>query len=152
MGVYIDNLIITGGDIEVLGRFKREMSKNFKMSDLGVLSYYLGIEVQQSTTSITIFQGAYAKKLLDIAGLADSKLTRTLMEPQLQQRKVGTLTTVDVTNYRSIVGSLRYLVNTRPDLAYSIGYVSRFMKHLGRSILWLSSASCAMWLEPEAGV
>ena len=46
VGVYVDDLIITGGDIEVLGRFKREMSKNFKMSDLGVLNYYLGIEVQ----------------------------------------------------------------------------------------------------------
>ena len=50
------------------------------------------------------------------------------MEPQLQQRKADPLTAVDVTNYRSIVGSLRYLVNTRPDLAYSIGYVSRFME------------------------
>ena len=45
MGVYVDDLIITRGDVEVLGRFKKEMSKNFKMSDLGVLSYYLGIEV-----------------------------------------------------------------------------------------------------------
>ena len=46
MGVYVDNLIIIGGDMEVFGRFKREMSKNLKMSDLDVLSYYLGIEVQ----------------------------------------------------------------------------------------------------------
>ena len=46
VGMYIDNLIIIGGDMEVLGRFKREMSKNFKMSDLGELSYYLDIEVQ----------------------------------------------------------------------------------------------------------
>ena len=46
MGMYVDDLIITGGDMEALGRFKREMLKNFKMSDLGVLSYYLGIEVQ----------------------------------------------------------------------------------------------------------
>ena len=46
VGVYVDDLIITAGDIKVLGRFKREMSKNFKMSDLDVLSYYLDIEVQ----------------------------------------------------------------------------------------------------------
>ena len=46
VGVYVDDLIIIAGDMEVLGRFKREMSKNFKMSDLGVLSYYLDIEVQ----------------------------------------------------------------------------------------------------------
>ena len=58
VGVYVDDLIITGVDMEVFGRFKREMSKNFKMSDLGVFSYYLGIEVQQSTASITICQSA----------------------------------------------------------------------------------------------
>ena len=46
MGMYVDDLIITGGDMEALGRFKREMLKNFKMSDLSMLSYYLGIEVQ----------------------------------------------------------------------------------------------------------
>ena len=128
VGVYVDDLIITGGDMEVLGRFKREMSKNFKMSDLAVLSYYLDIEVQQSTAGITICQSAYAKKLLHTAGLADSNRTRMPMEAQLQLRKAGTTTAVDSTNYRSIVGSLRYLVNTHPDLAYSVGYVSRFME------------------------
>ena len=102
MGVYVEDLIITGGDMEVLRRFKREMSKNFKMSDLGVLSYYLGIEVQQSTAGITIFQGAYAKKLLDTTGLVDSNPTRTPMEARLQLRKAGTTSTV--------------------------GYVSRFME------------------------
>ena len=75
VGVCIDDLIITRGDMDVLGRFKREMSKNFKMSDLGVLNYYLGIKVQQSTAGITICQGAYAKKLLDTTGLADSNHT-----------------------------------------------------------------------------
>ena len=128
VGVYVDDLIITIGNMEVLRRFKKEMSKNFKMSDLGVLSYYLGIKVQQSTTSITICQGAYAKKLLDRTGLADSNPTRTPMEARLQLRKVGTTMTVDSTNYRNIVGSLRYLVNIRPDLTYSVGYLSRFME------------------------
>ena len=66
--------------MEVLGRFKMDMSKNFKMSDLGVLSYYLDIEVQQSTAGITICQGVYTKKLLDTARLADNNPTKTLME------------------------------------------------------------------------
>ena len=114
--------------MEVLGKFKREMSKNFKMSDLGVLSYYLDIEVQQSTADITICQSAYAKKLLDIAWLADCKPTRTPMEARLQLRKADITTAVDATNYCSIIRSLRYLVNTHPDLTYSIGYVSRFME------------------------
>ena len=54
VGVYVDDLIITGSDVEVLERFKKEMSKNFEMSNLGVLSYYLDIEVQQNSTGISI--------------------------------------------------------------------------------------------------
>ena len=103
VGVYIDDLIITRGNMEVLGRFKREMSKNFKMSDLGVLNYFLSIKLQQSTAGITICQGAYAKKLLNTAGLADSNPTRTPMEAGLQLRKVDTTMAVDSTNYRNIV-------------------------------------------------
>ncbi|XP_022956268.1 uncharacterized protein LOC111458020 [Cucurbita moschata] len=128
VGVYVDDLIITRDNMEVLERFKREMSKTFKMSDLGVLSYYLGIEVQQSTIGITICQGAYAKKLLNTTRLVDNNPTRTPMEAWLQLRKVSTMLTVDATNYCSIVESLHYRVNTRPDLAYSVGYVSRFME------------------------
>ena len=128
VGVYVDDLLITGGDVEVLERFKKEMSKKFKMSDLGVLSYYLGIEVQQNSTGISICQSAYAKKLLDTTGLVDINPTRMPMEARLQLRKANATMIVDSTNYRSIVGSLCYLVNTRPDLAYFVGYVSRFME------------------------
>ena len=50
------------------------------------------------------------------------------MEARLQLRKAETTIAVDATNSRSIVGSLRYLVNTLPDLAYFVGYVSRFLE------------------------
>ena len=128
VGVYVDDLIITGGDTQVLSSFKKEMCKTFKMSDLGSLSYYLGIEVQQSVDGITVCQGAYAKKIMYTIGLEEGNPSRTPMEPRLQLSKTGDTPAVDSTNYRSIVGSLRYLVNTRPDLAYSVGYVSRFME------------------------
>lgn len=50
------------------------------------------------------------------------------MEPRLKLSKTSTAPITNATEYRSIVGSLRYLVHTRPDLAYSVGYVSRFME------------------------
>jgi hypothetical protein len=50
------------------------------------------------------------------------------MEPRLKLSKASSAPTVDPAMYRSIVVSLRYLVNTRPDLAYSVGYISRFME------------------------
>jgi hypothetical protein len=64
----------------VLNSFKKEMSKSFKMSDLGALSYYLGVEVQQSRNEITICQGAYVRKILDAAGLEESNLSRTRLQ------------------------------------------------------------------------
>jgi len=104
------------------------MKANFKMSDLGLLHYYLGVEVTQSETGITICQSAYAAKILESVGLAGCNPSHTPMEPRLKLSKQSSAPAVDPTRYRSIVGSLRYLVNSRPDLAYSVGYISRFME------------------------
>ena len=50
------------------------------------------------------------------------------MEEQLKLTKASTAAKVDATLYRSIVGGLRYLVHIRPDIAFAVGYVSRFME------------------------
>ena len=50
------------------------------------------------------------------------------MEEQLKLTKASTTVKVDATLYQSIVGGLRYLVHTRPDIAFAVGYVSRFME------------------------
>ena len=50
------------------------------------------------------------------------------MEARFKLSKVSSAPPIDTTAYKSIVGSLRYLVHTRPDIMYSVGYVSRFME------------------------
>ena len=105
------------------------MKATFKMSDLGLLHYYLGLEVTQTEAGITICQSTYAAKILETAGLTGCNPSATPMEPRLKLSKVSAAPTIDSTMYRSVVGSLRYLVNTRPDLAYSVGYISRFMEN-----------------------
>ena len=52
----------------------------------------------------------------------------TPMESRLKLLKESTAPPVDATAYRSIVGGLRYLLHTRPDISFSVGYVSRFME------------------------
>lgn len=47
VGVYVDDLVIVGGDSGMIKGFKEQMKAEFKMSDLGPLSFYLGIEVHQ---------------------------------------------------------------------------------------------------------
>ena len=98
------------------------------MSGLGLLHYYLGLEVKQTTAGITISQGAYATKILEAAGLASCNPSITPMESRLKLSKFSVELAVDATEYRRIVGALRYLMNTRPDLAYTVGYVSWFME------------------------
>jgi hypothetical protein len=104
------------------------MSTVFRMSDLGLLTYYLGIEVKQSDEGISLFQGSYAKKILEKGGLLDCNPCQVPMQPKLKVRNESNFVLVNVSMYRSLVGSLRYLVNTRPDLAFSVGYVSRYME------------------------
>lgn len=104
------------------------MKDLFKMSDLGLLSYYLGIEVHQKPGSITLCQEAYARKILEISGMTDCNSAQTPMEVRLKLSKRSQAPEVDSTKYRSIVGSLRYLIHTRPDLAHPVGIVSRFME------------------------
>ena len=128
VGVYVDDLVITGGNQADIDVFKAEMQATFKMSDLGLLHYYLGLEVAQTETGITVSQSAYAAKILENAGMTGCNPSQVPMEPRLKLSKVSTASAVDPTVYRSIVGSLRYLVNSRPDLAYSVGYISRFME------------------------
>lgn len=54
IGIYVDDLIITGTSVSNIVKFKMQMSKEFEMSDLGKLSYYLGIEVDQEKGCIEL--------------------------------------------------------------------------------------------------
>jgi hypothetical protein len=127
VGVYVDDLVITSTTDEKVAAFKKEMKTTFQMSDLGLLSY-LGIEVHQVDSGITLRQTTYAKRVIELAGLTNCNPALTPMEERLKLSRGSTTEEVDATQYRRLVGSLRYLVHTRLDLAFSVGYVSRFMK------------------------
>ena len=126
--MYVDDLIVTGARTEDINSFKREMATRFRMSDLGALSYYLGIEVRQWKEELMLDQSAYASKLLERSGMAKCKPCVTPMEERLKLTKASTAVKVDATLYQTIIGGLRYLVHMRPDIAFAVGYVSRFME------------------------
>ena len=84
--------------------------------------------MNQDDSGITLRQTAYAKRVVELAGLTDCNPSLTPMEERLKLSRESTAEDVDATQYRRLVGSLRYLARTRPDLAFSVGYVSRFMQ------------------------
>nr|GEX83175.1 zinc finger, CCHC-type [Tanacetum cinerariifolium] len=105
VGVYVDDLIITGTPRKEIDAFKSQMKDKFEMSDLGLLAYYLGIKVTQTGGEITIKQTGYINKILKETSMMDSNETKIPMDP-------GT----------------KYLLHTRPDLSYSVGLLSWFMQ------------------------
>jgi hypothetical protein len=160
VGVYIDDLIITGSDRDDIRSFKEEMAAAFKMSDLGLLHYYLGIEVKQSVSDISLSEGAYVMKILETSGMTGCNPCHVPMEARLKLSKQNTQPLVDGTVYRSIVGSLRYLVNTRPNLTFVVGYVSHFLEepqedHLAavKKILCYVAGTCnwGLWFGRKKG-
>nr|GEY33157.1 ribonuclease H-like domain, reverse transcriptase, RNA-dependent DNA polymerase [Tanacetum cinerariifolium] len=127
-GVYVDDLIITGAPKKEIEKFKAQMEEKFEMSDLGLLAYYLGIEVTQTNGDISIKQSDYASKILKEAEMLDCNETLIPMDPGIRLTKITEGTMVNSTEYRSIIGCLRYLLHTRPDLSCSVGLLSHFMQ------------------------
>jgi hypothetical protein len=120
VSVYVNDLVITGTKGADVATFKEEMKATFQMSDLGYLSFYLGIEVHQSDSGITLRQTNYAKRIVELAGLTNCNPALTPMEERLKLCCDSTTEKVGATQYRRLVGSLRYLVHTRSDLAYTL--------------------------------
>lgn len=128
IGVYVDDLLVTGSNITIITEFKKQMASKFDMSDMGKLTYYLGIEVVQGNGFIQLNQTGYTKKVLNKAGMLDCNSTKVPMHPSEVINKDEGGLGVDPTKFKSVIGGLRYLVHTRPDIAYSVGIVSRFME------------------------
>ncbi|XP_074362186.1 putative mitochondrial protein AtMg00820 [Apium graveolens] len=101
----------------VLNEFKQQMNDWFEMNDWGRLSYYLGMEVQQMKDCIELKQSAYTKKILEKAGMQAFNPNKYPMDPNEHLTKDEGGKLVDPTEYKSLVGGLRYLVHTCLDMA-----------------------------------
>ena len=128
LGVYVDDLLVTGSSSSVIDDFKAEMTREFDMSNLGSLSSYLGIEVKQSKDFIFLSQTAYAQKVLQHAKLGQCNSAITPLESRAQFISEEGKSTVNSTTYHSLIGSLRYLTHTRPDILFAVGILSRHME------------------------
>ena len=87
IGIYVDDLFVTETSLKVIKHFKEEMSKKFEMSDLGKLTYYLGIEVIQGADGIRIKQERYAQGILCDTKMETCNATQVPMEPNLKISK-----------------------------------------------------------------
>ena len=125
--LYVDDLIITRNDDNMIEEVKEELMKGFKMTDLGLFHYYLGIEVWQLKDKIFISQSKYASKILKRFQMDDCKAVASPMEQGQKFSLAEDGEKFDATLYRQLVGSLIYLTTTRPDLSFIVGILSQYM-------------------------
>jgi hypothetical protein len=100
VSLYVDDLIFTGNDENMFKEFKKSMEKEFNMSDLGKMHYFLGVEVIQNEEGIYICQRKYVKDLLERFGMEKSNLSRNPIAPGCKLIKDENGVKVDATKYK----------------------------------------------------
>jgi len=126
--LYVDDVIFTRSNLKMIGDFKHITMKEFEMIDLGLMSYFLGIEVIQGDDGIFIHQMKFAIAFLKKFKMEGSNSIKTPIESGIKLTKEGDGRTIDATYFKQIVGSLRYLTCTRPDICYVVGLVRQYME------------------------
>ncbi|GJV60301.1 retrovirus-related pol polyprotein from transposon TNT 1-94 [Tanacetum coccineum] len=154
--IYINDIIFASTTPELCDKFAKIMCSKFKMSMMGKISFFLGLQISQSPRGIFLNQSKYALELLKKYGmeLCDLEDTPMVEKSKLDEDPEGKA--VDPTHYRGMIDTLMYLKSSRPDLDSTIALIafanvdhsgcqdtrrstSRSMQLLGdRSVSWSS--------------
>jgi len=117
------------------------------MKDLGLMHYFLGLEVWQKAGEIFLSQGKYVVKLLERFRMVDCKFVTTPME-LIFKKLCGSVVGHDLGNlskYRQLVGALMFLVNSCSDICFSVNTLSQFMVE-PHHIHWIAAKNLLKYL------
>ncbi|GJW55210.1 retrovirus-related pol polyprotein from transposon TNT 1-94 [Tanacetum coccineum] len=118
--IYVDDIIFASTNTAMCNEFANQMTSKFKMSMMGHMSFFLGLQISQSPGGVFINQSKYASEIVKKYGLhsTDSIDTPMIENKKLDEDLQGK--PVDATLYCGIIGSLMYLTSSRPDLNYVV--------------------------------
>ena len=121
--IYVDDLIISGNNIESIAQLKKTLQQLFPIKDLGPLKYFLGIEMASSKKGFFLNQRKYTLDILQDAGMLSTKPSATPVDSKLKLSLAGT--TLDSPKYyQQLVGKLIYVTITRPYITYAVSLVN----------------------------
>jgi hypothetical protein len=147
--LYVDDLFLTGSK-RLITECKRALTAKFEMKDLGLMHYFLGLEVWQRIDEIFLSQGKYTVEILKKFGMAECKSMPTPMVMDLRKMSDTDSGEVDPHLYRQLIGSLMYLVNTRLDICYAANVLSQFMSQ-PRQTHWIDEKHVLRCLQGTDG-
>jgi len=124
--IYVDDIIFGSTNQDFCEEFGEMISREFEMSMIDELSFFLGLQIKQLKEGTFVCQSKYVKDLLKKFGMEDAKPIKTSMATNghLDLDEGGN--PVDLKLYRSMIGSLLYLTASRPDIMFSVCMCARF--------------------------
>ncbi|GJY28358.1 retrovirus-related pol polyprotein from transposon TNT 1-94 [Tanacetum coccineum] len=133
--IYVDDIIFASTTPELCDQFSKIMCSKFKMSMMGKISFFLGLQISQSPKGIFINQSKYALESLKKYGMKSSDPVDT---PMVKKSKLDEDTqekAVNPTHYRGMIDTLMYLIASRPGLTFVVCMCARYQakpteKHL----------------------
>lgn len=128
--IYVDDVIIIYNKENEFEKIVQELMKNFKLTNLGEISYFLGIQIERINEVFYLNQKAYIEKVADQFGLMNAKPSKIPMSVGYHsQQKEERIELKDNKQFQSLVGCLLFIaVNTRPDISISVSILSRNVK------------------------
>jgi hypothetical protein len=124
--IYVDGIIFGSINEDFCEEFGNMMSREFEMSMIGELSFFLGFQVKQTKDRAFICQSKYVNDLLKRFGMDNSKPNKTPMATNAHLDLDEGGNTLDLKLYRSMIGSLLYHTAYRPDIMFSVCMCARF--------------------------
>ena len=125
--VYVNDIIVTENDRDEIRRLKEMLAKEFEIKDLGILRYFLGIEVTRSSKGIFVSQRKYVLNLLQETSMLGCKPAYTPIYLNHNLITIVESYVIDKGRYQRLVGKLIYLSHTRPDIEFAVSVVSQFI-------------------------
>jgi hypothetical protein len=130
--LYVDDLIYAETRKDMIAEFKNATMKEFEMSNIGLIRYFLGIQVKRSLGEISISQEKYVADLFKIFNMSECKPITSLMAANKKSQQNDGAAKMDSNIFQSLVGSLIYLTNLRPDILFSVSIIFRFIEDLNK--------------------
>ncbi|KAL8144668.1 hypothetical protein AgCh_003023 [Apium graveolens] len=151
MLVYVDDMILTGNNSELMSQVKLFLASKFKIKDLGSLKYFLGIEIKRTAAGIFIHQNKYSLDIIKDVGYMDANPSLVPLDQHHNLTADSDSPVLsDLSAYRRLIGRLIYLTITRPDLSYPVHILAQFM-HKPQECHWLADLKLVRYIKHTCG-
>jgi hypothetical protein len=124
--VYVDDIVFGGSSNSLVAKFAEDMRREFEMSMMGELQFFLRLQIKQPKEETFVHQAKYTKDIVRKFKMEDSKAMATPLSTTTTLDADEEVEHVDQKGYRSMIWSLLYLTSSRPDIQFSVCLCARF--------------------------